>query len=152
VPDLPAAVIRLALAIWVGGTLILVVTAPVLFGLPSRDQAASLFDEVLRRFEAIKHVVSLALVLAIFWELERDAILERREGASGIAVFLALASNVYLSLVLRPRMKYFRMKIGSFDAASPDDPRRRRFDVLHRRSIRVLVLGWIAAAAALLLR
>ena len=59
---------------------------------------------------------------------------------------MAVATNVYLSMVLRPRMNYFRMKVGSFDAAAPDDPFRRRFDALHRRSTRVLTLGWIAAA------
>jgi hypothetical protein len=54
-------------------------------------------------------------------------------------------------MVLRPRMKYFHMKVGSFDAAAPDDPWKARFDRLHRRSTRVLVLGWIAAAAGLAL-
>ena len=52
-------------------------------------------------------------------------------------------------MVLRPRMNYFRMKVGSFDAAPADDPWRLRFDRLHRRSTRVLVFGWIAAAVAL---
>jgi hypothetical protein len=41
------------------------------------------------------------------------------------------------------------MKVGSFDKAAPDDPWRKRFDALHKRSTRVLVLGWIAAAIAL---
>jgi hypothetical protein len=51
--------------------------------------------------------------------------------------------------VLRPRMNYFRMKVGSFDTAAPDNAFRLRFDRLHTRSSRILVLGWIAAAVAL---
>jgi hypothetical protein len=49
-------------------------------------------------------------------------------------------------------MKYFRMKAGSFDTAEPGNPWKAKFDGLHRRSVRVLVLGWIAAAVALALR
>jgi hypothetical protein len=146
-------VIRLSLALWVGGTLTVVLAAPVLFrGLASRDQAGSLFDEVLRRFEAVKHVLSLLLVLAVFVELEAEPAPGRRGIASAVGIFVAVATNVYLAMVVRPRMKYFRMKVGSFDTAAPDNPWRRRFDVLHRRSTRVVVLGWAAAAVALLAR
>lgn len=152
-PPLPEQVIRFSLALWVGGTLLVVLAAPVLFrGLSSRDQAGSLFDEILRRFEAVKHVLSLLLVVAVFLELEKRGRLEGAGIASGMAIFLAVASNVYLAMVLRPRIKYFRMKVGSFDTAPPDDPWKARFDRLHRRSVGVLLLGWIAAAAALVLR
>jgi hypothetical protein len=145
--------IRFSLAFWVGGTLLVVLAAPVLFrGLASRDQAGDLFGEILRRFEAVKHVLSLVLVIAVFLELEQKGRLEGPGVASGIAIFIAVATNVYLAMVLRPRMKYFRLKVGSFDAAAPDDPWRAKFDRLHRRSTRVLVLGWLAAAAALALR
>jgi len=153
VPSLPEQVIRLSLALWVGGTLVAVIAAPVLFrGISSRDLAGDLFGEILRRFEAVKHVLSLALVIGVFLELERLGRLDRAGVASGIAIFLAVASNVYLSMVLRPRMKYFRMKVGSFDTAEPGNPWKAKFDRLHRRSSSVLVLGWIAAAAALALR
>ena len=144
--------IRFSLALWVGGTLVVVLAAPVIFGrIPSRDLAGEVFGEVLRRFEAVKHVLSLVLVLAIFVNLERGGGLARLSIAAAIAIFVAVASNVYLAMVLRPRMKYFRMKVSSFDTAAPEDPWRARFDRLHRRSTRVLVLGWIAAAAGLLL-
>ena len=146
-------VIRFALAFWVGGTLLVILTAPVLFrGLPSRDLAGGLFDEVLRRFEAVKQGLSLALVVAVFAELEAAGRLPERGVVSTVAIFLAVASNVYLAMVLRPRIGYFRAKVGSFDTASPDDPWKRRFDRLHRRSVRVLVLGALAAAVALAAR
>jgi uncharacterized protein DUF4149 len=150
--DLPSLAIRFSLALWVGGTLVVVLAAPVIFRqIPSRDLAGDVFGEILRRFEAVKHVLSLLLVLAIFVNLERGGGLAGLSVAAAIAVFLAIASNVYLAMVLRPRLKYFRMKVGSFDSAPPEDASRSRFDRLHRRSTRVLVLGWIAAAAGLLL-
>ncbi len=143
-------VIRLCLALWVGGTLGVVLAAPVLFRrIPSRDLAGEIFGEILRRFEAVKQVLSLLLVIAIFLQLEQTRGFAGQSRVAGIAAFLAIATNVYLAMVLRPRMNYFRMKVGSFDTAPADDPWRLRFDRLHRRSTRVLVLGWIAAAVAL---
>ena len=126
--------------------------APVIFrGMASRDTAGDVFGEVLRHFEAVKHILSLALVLAVFVELEHRRGLPTDAIVSRVAVFLAIATNVYLAMVLRPRLNYFRMKVGSFETAAPDDPWKLRFDRLHRRSIRVLVAGWIAAAVGLAL-
>ena len=147
-----ALVIRLCLALWVGGTLVVVIAAPLLFRrIPSRDLAGEIFGEILRRFEAVKHVLSLALVIAVFVRLEQQRELAGAGATAAIAIFLAVATNVYLAMVLRPRLNYFRMKVGSFDTAAPDNPFRLRFDRLHRRSSRILVLGWIAAAVALVL-
>ena len=144
--------IRFSLSLWVGGTLVVVMAAPVLFRrIPSRDLAGEIFGELLRRFEAVKHVLSLALVIAVFLRLEQQRELAGAGATAAIAIFVAVATNVYLAMVLRPRMNYFRMKVGSFDTAAPDNPFRLRFDRLHKRSSRILVLGWIAAAVALAL-
>lgn len=143
-------VIRFSLAIWVGGTLLVVLAAPVIFRtIGSRDTAGEVFGEILRRFEAVKHVLSLLLVIAIFVQLEQTRGFAGQSRVAGIAAFVAVATNVYLAMVLRPRMNYFRIKVGSFDKAAPDDPWRKRFDALHKRSTRILVLGWLAAAVAL---
>jgi hypothetical protein len=143
-------VIRFSLALWVGGTLVTAFAAPLLFReIPSRDLAGRIFGELLRRFEAIKHLLSLLLVLAVFAELEITRVLEGRSFVTGAAIFVAVATNVYLAMVIRPRLGYFRMKVGSFDEAPPENPWRLRFDRLHRRSVRVLVIGWLAAAVAL---
>ena len=149
---LSAQFIRFSLALWVGGTLLVVLAAPVLFRrIASRDTAGAVFGEILRRFEAVKHVLSLLLVISVFVRLEQQRELAGSGVVEAIAIFVAVATNVYLAMVLRPRLNYFRMKVGSFDAALPDDPWRLRFDRLHRRSTRVLVMGWIAAAVALAL-
>lgn len=145
-----AVLTRFCLALWVGGTLAVVMAAPVIFRtIPSRDVSAEVFGEILRRFEAVKHLLSLLLVLAVFAELETTRSLSGRRFVAGVAIFLAVATNVYLSMVVRPRLKYFRMKVASFDTAPAEDPWRRRFDRMHRRSVAVLALGWAAAAVAL---
>jgi hypothetical protein len=150
--DFPSLVIRFCLAFWVGGTLLVAIAAPVVFGqVSSRDLAGAVFGEILRRFEIVKQVLSLALVIGVFVNLERGGGLAGPSVAGAVAIFLAIASNVYLAMVLRPRMKYFQMKVGSFDAAAADDPWKSRFDRLHRRATRVLVLGGAAAAAGLAL-
>jgi len=143
-------VIRFSLAFWVGGTLLVVIAAPVLFGrIRSRDAAGEIFGEILRRFEAVKHVLSLLLVTAVFFQLERTGGFAGQSVVAGIAIFLAVASNVYLSMVVRPRMNYLRVKIGSFDETPADNPWRQRFDRMHRISTRVLVIGWLSAMVGL---
>ena len=115
--------VRFALAFWVGGTLLVVIAAPVVFRqIASRDLAGSVFGEILRRFEIVKQGLSLALVIGVFVALEQGLRLEGRSAAGAIAIFVAIATNVYLAMVLRPRMGYFRDKVGSFDAAAPDGP------------------------------
>jgi len=149
---LAAQVIRFSLAVWVGGTLVVVLAAPVIFRqIPSRDVAGAVFGEILRRFEAVKHVLSLALVIAVFATLETGVRPTGAALAAAIAIFVAIATNVYLAMVLRPRMKYFQMKVGSFDSAAADDPWRARFDRLHRRGTRVTMLGAAAALVGLVL-
>ena len=144
--------VRFSLAFWVGGTLVVVLAAPVVFRtIPSRDLAGSVFGEILRRFEIVKQALSLLLVIGVFVALEQGLRLEGRSAAGAIAIFVAIATNVYLAMVLRPRMGYFRDKVGSFDSAAPDDPWKARFDRLHRRSTRIVLLGWIAAAIGLAL-
>ncbi|MFN2387666.1 MAG: DUF4149 domain-containing protein [Thermoanaerobaculia bacterium] len=143
-------VARFSLALWVGGTLLVILAAPVVFReVPSRDVAGRVFGEILRRFEAVKHVLSLLLVLCVFLELEETREITGRSFVAAAGIFTAVATNVYLSMVVRPRMNYCRMKVGSFEDASPGDPWKARFDRLHRRSTAVLTVGWIAAIVAL---
>jgi uncharacterized membrane protein len=145
--------IRFSLAIWVGGSVLVAMSAPVVFRtVTSRDQAGAVFGEILRRFEALKQLLSLVLVIGVFVELERGGGLAGPAVVSGIGIFVAVATNVYLAMVLRPRMNYFRMKVGSFDTTAPDDPWRTKFDRLHKRSTRIFMLGALAAAVALAFR
>ena len=150
--DAPTLAIRFALALWVGGSVLVVIAAPVVFReVSSRDRAGATFGEILHRFEIVKQVLSLVLVVGVFATLERGGRLAGTATVAAVGIFVAIATNVYLAMVLRPRMKYFQMKVGSFDAAAPDDPWKARFDRLHRRSSRVFSLGALAAAVGLAL-
>lgn len=150
--DVASLAIRFALALWVGGSVLVILAAPVVFReIASRDRAGAVFGEILRRFEIVKQVLSLVLVIGVFATLERGGRLGGALTAAAVGIFVAIATNVYLAMVVRPRMDYCRMKVGSFDAAAPDDPWKTRFDRLHRRSTRVFALGAAAAAVGLAL-
>lgn len=148
--DLASRVLRIGLALWVGGTLVILLAAPVVFReVTARDLAGRLFGEILRRFEAVKHVLSLLMVLCVFLQLEATRSITGGSFVAAAGIFLAVATNVYLSMVVRPRMAYCRLKVGSFDDAAAGNTWKVRFDRLHRRSVAVLTVGWIAAAIAL---
>jgi len=142
--------IRFPLAIWVGGTVLAAAAAPRIFTLvPSRDVAGDVFGAVLERLGTIEHVLSLLLVLGVFSAVGREGRIAGRAAVTAVGIFLAIAANVYTSMVLRPRMRYYRAQAGSFDVVPEDDPWRRRFGVLHRRSSRVTMIGLACAAVAL---
>jgi hypothetical protein len=148
IPDV--LLIRLPLAVWVGGTVLAAAAAPGIFALvPSRDLAGEVFGGILARLGAIQHVLSALLVVGVFSAVGREGRIAGRAAVTAIGAFLAIASNVYTSMVLRPRMRYYRAQAGSFDAAPEDDPWRRRFRLLHRRASRVTMLGLVCALAAL---
>jgi len=150
VPWTDILLIRLPLAIWVGGTVLAAAAAPRIFGLvPSRDVAGDVFGAILGRLGAIEHALSLLLVLGIFSAVGRDARIAGRSAVTAVGAFLAIAGNVYTSMVLRPKMRYYRAQAGSFDLVPEDDPWRRRFAILHRRSSRVTMMGLACAVAAL---
>jgi hypothetical protein len=141
--------LRLPLAIWVGATILAAIAAPAVFRtIPSRDLAGATFGAILQRLEAVKHVLSVVMVLGVLETVSRGNILPPAE-ISAIGIFLAIASNVYVSMVVRPRMAYFRNQAGSFDDVSEDNPWRRRFQKLHRRASVVVAAGLLLAAAAL---
>jgi len=150
VPWTDILLIRLPLAIWVGGTVLAAAAAPRIFGLvPSRDVAGDVFGAILGRLGAIEHALSLLLVLGIFSAVGRDGRIAGRSAVTAVGAFLAIAGNVYTSMVLRPKMRYYRAQAGSFDLVPEDDPWRRRFAILHRRSSRVTMMGLACAVAAL---
>jgi hypothetical protein len=147
---MPLLLLRFPLALWVGGSVLAAMAAPVIFAaVPSRETAGCAFGEILRRFEGLKHGLSLALVIGVFQGVSRAGRVEGSAVVAAIAIFLAIATNVYLSMVLRPRMGYFRKQAGSFDEIPEDDPWRRKFGHLHRRSVRVSMFGLLCAVVAL---
>jgi hypothetical protein len=142
--------LRLPLGIWTGATLLSALAAPVIFAsVPSRDLAGAVFGGVLKRLEAVKHVLSLLLVLGVFAAVSREGRIDGRSAVTAIGIFLAVASNVYLSMVVRPRMEYFRRQAGSFDEVPEGEPWRLKFRRLHSRSARIAAAGLACSAVAL---
>jgi uncharacterized membrane protein len=144
--------LRLPLALWVGGGVVAgAIVAPATFRLlPSRDQAGALFGAVLERFGAMCHVLSVWIVIGVFEQVSVAGRVEGPAAVTAVGAFLAVAANVYGTMVLRPRMNYCRSQVESFDAVPPEHPWRERFDRLHRRSERVALFGLACALAALL--
>jgi hypothetical protein len=142
--------LRLPLAVWVGATAFAAIAAPVVFReISSRDLAGKVFGEILRRLEGLFHVLSGLLVIGVFTAAGRVGRIAGRSAVTAIAIFVAVASNVYASMVLRPRMAYYRTQVGSFDDSPEDNPWRRKFQALHRRATRVAIVGVLSAGAAL---
>lgn len=142
--------LRIPLALWVGGTFLAAASAPRVFALiPSREIAGDVFGGILGRLGAIEHGLSLLLVLGVFSAAGREGRIAGRAVVTAIGIFLAIATNVYTSMVLRPKLRYYRAQAGSFDLVPEDNPWRRRFDAIHRRSTAVTMAGLVFAAAAL---
>jgi hypothetical protein len=142
--------VRLPLAVWVGATVLVGAAAPVIFRtIPSRDLAGMVFGSILRKLESLQHGLSAVLVIGIFHAVGREGQIAGRSAVTAIGSFLAIATNVYLSMVLRPKMTYYRGQAGSFDEIPEENPWRKKFNVLHRRATRVTGLGLVCAATAL---
>ena len=143
---------RLALALWIGGSVALgALVAPVLFKrLPSRSTAGETFGEILARFEILRYVLSAMLVLALFLRTE--------SGSPGpwiatraILVSILASISIYSGMVVAVKMQYVRGKIPNFETVAADDPWKVKFDGLHRRSVRLMMLALLLAFATLLL-
>jgi hypothetical protein len=142
--------LRLPLAVWVGATILAAASAPLIFALiPSREVAGDVFGGILGRLGTIEHALSLLVVLGIFHAVSREGKIAGASAVTAIGSFLAIACNVYTSMVLRPRMRYYRVQAGSFDVAAEDNPWRTRFRSVHRRSTAVTMIGLLFAATAL---
>lgn len=145
--------IALALAVWIGGTLLAAAAAAKLFGLlPSRDLAGRVFGEILHVLDRAKFVAAGALLIGVLLEVQvmGSALPGRRIARDGLLFFL-IASHVYAVMVVQPRMRYYREKIGDLDTAAADDPWRLKFQAQHKRSARVNVVGLFLAVVAVIL-
>ena len=77
-------------------------------GVASRDAAGGVFGEILRRFEIVKQALSLAARDRRVRHARARRALSGAAVVAAVAIFVAIATNVYLAMVLRPRMGYFR--------------------------------------------
>jgi hypothetical protein len=138
----------IALALWLGGTLLFtVVVAPAAFAvLPSRALAGAVVGRVLPAV-FVSGIVAALVMLALDTRLGLRFKMTRR-----LSVALLAASCAIAQFVVAPRIERLRASIGpALDALAASDPRRIEFGRLHAASVAWLGVGMLAAAAALTL-
>ena len=126
---------ELALALWFGGGLaMLVATRAIFAAAPDRPLAGRISGAVLLRYQLLRGLSAVAL--------GGSALL----GVRGPATVLGLV-GILLQLVSSPIDTRLRRLRAALTDAPPDDPRRRTFGALHGVSV-LLLLAQIAAAGA----
>lgn len=142
---------HLALALWIGGAIALgALTAPELFRQLPRAQAGGIFGPILRRFARLRLAAVITAIVAaairnIAWETH---------SANGWIVLRWLSLAVLAAVVLyeiynlEPAMA--RHRSAFLPESAEDDPNRRAFMILHRRSETLMKASMAAALVALL--
>jgi putative copper export protein len=147
----------LALAVWVGGLIALAtVAAPALFdvlgsaGSSGRLQAATVFAEVLRRFDRIAYICS-GLILA---SLAARAVLGPRPRRFAVRTSIAglmLVATAWSGFVVAPRVAQIQREIGGLPSSlAPDDARRIEFVRLHRLATTLGLVPLVGGLALIL--
>lgn len=117
---------RLAVSLWVGGNAIFtLMLTPILFKTEGRDTAARIVGNMFPgyfRWGLACGVVALICRLA-------GRGLEPRLPLIVLAVMLAATS--FQAFYLEPRVSQLKLKIGSFETTSKEDPLRSEFAKLH---------------------
>lgn len=152
----PAVALRdarlLLIALWLGGAVFFsFVVAPSAFSvLPSRALAGAVVNRTLGVINTGGVFVSLALLASAFFARGAVSRLALRAEAAALAV-LGVTGAVG-RWVIAARLEALRVAMGRpVDEVPLNDPLRVAFGSLHGYSVMVLLIGMIAALAALLL-
>ncbi len=143
---------HLALALWIGGAIALgALTAPELFRQLPRQQAGGIFGPILRRFARLRlGAVAVAILAAAI----RYAVWETHTASGWIVIrwiSLAFLAVVVVEEIVRIEPAMERHRAAFQPALGDDDPERRAFMALHRRSEGVMKISMAAALIALFL-
>ena len=147
----------LALAIWLGGMVVLgAVVAPTTFQVlqaiePSSGRllGGAVFGAILSRFHYVAYGAGALTLLA----LAAMALLGPRPVAFAVRsaiVALMLFVSLYSGLVVLREVNSIQQDIGGLPSSLPaGDERRVRFDALHQLSTRLMVINIVGALALL---
>lgn len=142
----------LLIALWLGGAVFFsFVVAPSAFGvLPSRALAGAVVNRTLGVINVGGVFVSLALLASAFFVAGAAS---RRALRVEAAMLVVLGATCAVGRwVVAARLEVLRVAMRRpVDDVPPDDPLRVAFASLHGYSVAVLLIGMIAALAALLL-
>ena len=145
-------VYHLALALWIGGAVVLgAFVAPELFRSLPRSQAGGIFGPILRRFSRLR---LSTVVLAVAAAATKRLLWESHSGnpwiaARWLALTILAAVTVYEIFSLEPAMAAHRAEMAP--EGSVDDHHRLAFMRLHRRSEALMKVSLVAAVVAVFL-
>ncbi len=147
----------LALALWLGGMVVLgAVVAPTTFQVlqasePARGRAlgGAVFGAVLSRFHYVAYAAGTLALLA----LSAMALLgprPRNFAVRSTIVALMLLVTLYSGFAVLREIDAIQLEVGALPSTLPaEDARRVRFDELHQRSTRLMMLNIVGALALL---
>lgn len=138
-----------ALVVWLGGMVILgLLVAPSTFGVlqaadptNGRVLAGAVFGTILRRFHLVAYVCGTILFLSLFVMKFVGPPPQAWVGRAAI-VFLMLLLSLYSGVPVTREIESIQSQIaGPVSSLPQDDPRRVRFDRLHRTSTTLMTIN-----------
>lgn len=142
----------LALSLWIGGSVAIgSLAAPTLFRLlPSHPAAGQVMAEILRKFDRVKDVCCVALVVTsmlkfVNWERNWNVWFAARY----LAILVMILTAFVAGWVVAPSLRNLRLTAPSGSELPPD--RAERFRRLHRASVLLMQVGLLFALVALVL-
>ncbi len=153
--DVVRSVYHLALAILVGGGLVLgAAAAPAIFAtVRSRGEAGSIFGAVLARWDglAIFSVIVLVITSALMAGIEITGSPEPRLVLRWIALAVLAAAVLYASGWASPVARSIRAQTPAWDDLPETAPVRIEFARMHRASSSAMRIGIVAGLVAMFL-
>jgi uncharacterized membrane protein len=147
----------LTLVVWLGGMLTLgALVAPTIFQVlqthelvDGRVLAGDVFGAILARFHYVGYAAGAVLLLTLFM-MRLLGPRPRAFGARAAIVAAMLITTLYSGIVVFQQINAVQQDAGGAPSKLPaDDARRVRFDELHVRSVRLMLLTMTGALVLL---
>jgi uncharacterized membrane protein len=149
-------VYHLALAILVGGALVLgVAAAPAIFtSVRSRGEAGAIFGAVLGRYDGLAILCVVLIVVTSVLKataFEVTGVPETRLIVRWVALLILCGATLYSSAWTNPVARSIKAQAPGWDDLREDAPLRREFASLHRSSRRAMTVAIFAGIVAMFL-
>ena len=154
--DILQFVYHLALAILVGGALVLgMAAAPAIFAsVRSRGEAGSIFGAVLGRYDGLAVLCVVLIVITSILKavaFEVTGAPETRLVIRWLALVVLCGATLYTSAWASPVARTIRKETPGWDDLREDAPLRREFQSLHRSARRAMTVAILAGIVAMFL-
>lgn len=154
--DILQFVYHLALAILVGGALVLgMAAAPAIFAsVRSRGEAGAIFGAVLGRYDGLAVLCVVLIVITSVLKataFEVTGAPETRLVIRWLALLVLCGATLYASAWASPVARTIRKETPGWDDLREDAPLRREFQSLHRSARRAMTVAIVAGIIAMFL-